>query len=49
MSSEHRFGYEWDTYADLKPAYRDQFINWMGPLEPDDFKGKAILDAGCGM
>jgi SAM-dependent methyltransferase len=49
MSSEHRFGYEWDTYSYMYPAYRAQFINWIGPLTPKDFNGKSVLDAGCGM
>jgi SAM-dependent methyltransferase len=49
MSSEHRFGYEWDTYALMTPDYERQFRNWTHPLVPDDWKGKYILDAGCGM
>ena len=29
--------------------YEQQFHNWVVPLEPADFKGKDVLDAGCGM
>lgn len=49
MSSQNRFGYEWDTYSWMTPAYERQFRNWTYPLTPDDWKGKSVLDAGCGM
>ncbi|MDP2709115.1 MAG: class I SAM-dependent methyltransferase [bacterium] len=52
MSSSDRFGYEWKTYNRIKPyqeQYKDQFLNWVYPLNPDFFAGKNILDAGCGM
>jgi SAM-dependent methyltransferase len=48
MASEERFGYEWRKYAHMAPAYEGQFKNWTG-MEPEDFAGKDILDAGCGM
>lgn len=48
MASEERFGYEWKKYAHIAPAYEGQFRNWAG-MEPKDFVGKDILDAGCGM
>jgi len=49
MSSEERFGYEWDKYSQIDENYQNQFKNWVFPLNPDDFRGKKILDAGCGM
>src|SRR3989344_3630927 len=49
MSSSDRFGYEWNKYSYLHPNYEKQFRNWTYPLTPDDFRGKAVLDAGCGM
>ncbi|MCI0532586.1 class I SAM-dependent methyltransferase [bacterium] len=49
MSSEQRFGYEWKKYAHVDPLYEGQFQNWMAPLMPDGFRGKDVLDAGCGM
>ncbi len=52
MSSSERFGYEWDKYRSVAPYkenYKNQFLNWVSPLTPDFFKGKKILDAGCGM
>lgn len=49
MSSQDRFGYEWDKYNFMDPKYETQFLNWVSPLKQADFEGKEILDAGCGM
>lgn len=49
MASQERFGYEWDTYDGMTPEYEAQFRNWTGPLAEADWKGKRVLDAGCGM
>ena len=49
MSSEKRFGYEWNKYSFMNPAYEGQFRGWIYPLTNEDFKGKIVLDAGCGM
>ena len=45
--STERFGYEWDTYASIIPEYEEQFLKWTG-MQKKEFKGKKILDAGCG-
>ncbi len=49
MSSQHRFGYEWNKYWWVNENYEGQFRNWTNPLTPEDWKGKRVLDAGCGM
>ncbi len=49
MSSQNRFGYEWDKYSWVDENYEGQFRNWTSPMTPDDWKGKRILDVGCGM
>ena len=49
MGSEKRFGYEWNKYSEIDPNYEVQFLKWIYPLQPEDFKGKKVLDAGCGM
>ncbi|MFA5830724.1 MAG: class I SAM-dependent methyltransferase [Candidatus Paceibacterota bacterium] len=49
MSSEHRFGYEWNKYSRISKNYENQFLNWTSPMAPADWKGKNLLDAGCGM
>ncbi len=47
--SPERFGYSWDNYAELLPIHEAQFLLWTTPLQPDDWRGKRFLDAGCGM
>lgn len=49
MSSENRFGYEWDKYSEITVAYEGQFLNWTSPMKPTDWAQKKVLDAGCGM
>jgi len=47
--SPDRFGYEWQTYAEMRPEYREQFRRWTVHLSPEDWRGKLFLDVGCGM
>ena len=49
MASENRFGFEWQKYSQMEENYELQFQRWVFPLRPEDFKDKAVLDAGCGM
>jgi SAM-dependent methyltransferase len=47
--SPDRFGYAWKTYSELRPEYEEQFRRWTPHLDRDDWRGKVILDVGCGM
>jgi SAM-dependent methyltransferase len=47
--SSDRFGYEWNTYSELRPEYEEQFLRWTAHLEPKDWHGLVFLDVGCGM
>jgi SAM-dependent methyltransferase len=47
--SPERFGYEWNTYADILPIYEEQFRRWTPHFKPEDWRGKTFLDVGCGM
>lgn len=49
MSSQNRFGYEWDKYSFLTENYEHQFLNWTHPLSRESWQEKRVLDAGCGM
>jgi len=42
------FGYQWKHFAALNERYRKQFLDWIRPVEPSFFKGKAVLEGGCG-
>ncbi len=43
-----RFGYEWKLFSKFYDLYQEQFLDWIKPVEADFFKGKIILDGGCG-
>lgn len=45
------FGWEWQEFRELhdQRRYREQFLDWIYPIQPDFFAGKVVLDAGCGM
>ena len=42
------FGYEWTHYSRLTDADQKEFLAWIAPLKPDDFRNQIVLDAGCG-
>jgi SAM-dependent methyltransferase/uncharacterized protein YbaR (Trm112 family) len=42
------FGYEWTRYAELAGRYRQQFLDWIQPVQPEFFRGRTILEGGCG-
>ena len=43
------FGYEWRHFVEMHDVYEKQFLDWIHPLQPDFFKDKLVLDAGCGI
>jgi SAM-dependent methyltransferase len=42
------FGYEWTRYSELADRYRRQFLDWIRPVDADFFRGRAVLEGGCG-
>ena len=50
MASQERFGFKWTTCPQLflDDTYQEHVHRWLTPLEFKDFKGKTVLDAGCG-
>jgi SAM-dependent methyltransferase len=50
MASQDRFGYKWKQHPEIFPEqHRVQFEKWIFPLKAKDFKGKKVLDLGCGI
>ena len=47
-STAERFGYKWQNYHDFKSRYEKGFLDWISPVTKEHFKGKVVLDAGCG-
>jgi SAM-dependent methyltransferase len=42
------FGWQWHAFSEHLSAFREEFLEWIAPLQPDDFRGRRVLDAGCG-
>ena len=42
------FGWQWQHFTQQDTKYADQFLGWIAPVTPDFFKGKVVLEAGCG-
>lgn len=42
------FGYEWQQFPEMYAEWEKQFLDYMQPHNTDFFKGKKVLDAGCG-
>jgi SAM-dependent methyltransferase/uncharacterized protein YbaR (Trm112 family) len=43
-----RFGASWSIFDHRSRYHEQQFLDWVAPLQPADFVGKTILEAGCG-
>jgi uncharacterized protein YbaR (Trm112 family)/ubiquinone/menaquinone biosynthesis C-methylase UbiE len=45
------FGWQWNWFEDVNPPEleREQLLDWVAPLTEAAFRGRVILDAGCGM
>lgn len=42
------FGYEWQRFPEMYAQWEKQFLDYMQPHNAAFFKGKKVLDAGCG-
>jgi SAM-dependent methyltransferase/uncharacterized protein YbaR (Trm112 family) len=42
------FGFEWKQFPHLRPEWERNFLDYMQPHGPEFFRGKRVLDAGCG-
>ncbi|MGH3134771.1 MAG: methyltransferase domain-containing protein [Gaiellaceae bacterium] len=43
------FGWQWQHFVEMHPEFEDQFLDWVHPIEPEFFREKRVLDAGCGI
>ena len=43
------FGWQWQHFVEMHPEFEAQFLDWVHPIEREFFRGKLVLDAGCGI
>jgi SAM-dependent methyltransferase len=48
MTKLDSWGYQWLTFDDFAPRVESEFADIMSPMEPGEFAGALVLDAGCG-
>jgi SAM-dependent methyltransferase len=42
------FGWQWTHFTQTDERYAQQFLGWIGPVRPEFFKDKVVLEGGCG-
>lgn len=42
------FGWQWTHFTQEDTRYAEQFLGWIYPVTPDFFRGKVVLEGGCG-
>jgi SAM-dependent methyltransferase/uncharacterized protein YbaR (Trm112 family) len=48
VATARSFGYEWSRFPEMYQQWEQNFLEYMSPHTPDFFRGKRVLDAGCG-
>lgn len=48
VATARSFGYEWARFPDMYQEWERNFLEYMAPHTPEFFRGKRVLDAGCG-
>jgi SAM-dependent methyltransferase len=42
------FGWQWQHFTQADARYAEQFLGWITPVTPEFFRGKVVLEGGCG-
>src|SRR5574341_950792 len=42
------FGWSWQQFSHDDENFGQQFLDWIAPVKADFFKGKIVLEGGCG-
>ena len=42
------FGWQWQHFTQEDPGYAAQFLGWIAPVKSEFFRGKVVLEGGCG-
>lgn len=48
LETGERFGIAWKEFPRLDARYREQFYDWVFPVDADFVKDKVVLEGGCG-
>ncbi len=42
------FGWEWQVFSEMEGYHERQFLDWIHPVRPEDFRDRVVLEGGCG-
>lgn len=42
------FGWEWKVFSRIDDHHERQFLDWIAPAGPETFRGRVVLEGGCG-
>jgi len=48
VETARSFGFEWSRFPEMRAEWESNFRDYMSPHTPESFRGKRVLDAGCG-
>ncbi len=48
VKTARSFGYEWTRFPEMYAEWEQRFLDYMQPHDAEFFRGKKVLDAGCG-
>src|SRR5215475_7328403 len=48
VETARSFGFEWSRFPEMRAEWESNFWEYMLPHTPESFRGKRVLDAGCG-
>jgi len=48
VDTARSFGFEWSRFPEMRAEWENNFWDYMLPHTPESFRGKRVLDAGCG-
>ena len=49
LKTAESFGFEWTHFSEMYPEWERNFRDYMFPRTAEFFRGKRVLDAGCGI
>ena len=47
-ATAENFGAQWLAFDHLGEHHREQFLDWIKPVDPDFVRGKFVVEGGCG-